>query len=103
MISLSDLAALHSEYADDLALPVEPVTVGGVTIGGPEAVLMGTVNLSRDSTYRESIAVSTEAADPQGAHPGRPGRAGRRPRCGVEHGAGRTRRRAAAARDPRSR
>jgi dihydropteroate synthase len=62
MISLSGLAALHSEYADDLALPVEPVTVGGVTIGGAEAVLMGTVNLSRDSTYRESIAVSTEAA-----------------------------------------
>jgi dihydropteroate synthase len=62
MISLSDLAALHSEYADDLALPVEPVSVGGVTIGGPEPVLMGTINLSRDSTYRESIAVSSEAA-----------------------------------------
>ncbi|HET7431531.1 MAG TPA: dihydropteroate synthase [Nocardioides sp.] len=62
MISLSDLAALHSEYADDLARPVEPVTVGGVTIGGPDPVLMGTVNLSRDSTYRESVAVSTEAA-----------------------------------------
>lgn len=62
MISLSDLAALHSEYADDLARPVQPVTVGGVTIGGPDPVLMGTVNLSRDSTYRESIAVSTEAA-----------------------------------------
>src|SRR5262245_22436296 len=62
MISLSSLAALHSEYADDLARPVEPVTVGGITIGGPEPVLMGTVNLSRDSTYRESIAVSTEAA-----------------------------------------
>jgi dihydropteroate synthase len=62
MISLSGLAALHSEYADDLALPVEPVTVAGVTIGGPEPVLMGTVNLSRDSTYRESVAVSTEAA-----------------------------------------
>ena len=62
MISLSALAALHSEYADDLARPVEPVTVGAVTIGGPDPVLMGTVNLSRDSTYRESIAVSTEAA-----------------------------------------
>jgi dihydropteroate synthase len=62
MISLSALAALHSEYADELARPVEPVTVGAVTIGGPEPVLMGTVNLSRDSTYRESIAVSAEAA-----------------------------------------
>jgi dihydropteroate synthase len=62
MISLSALAALHSEYADDLARSVEPVTVGGVTVGGPDPVLMGTVNLSRDSTYRVSIAVSTEAA-----------------------------------------
>lgn len=66
MISLSDLAALHSEYADDIARPVEPVTVPGstreVTIGGPDPVLMGTVNLSRDSTYRESVAVSTDAA-----------------------------------------
>src|SRR3954453_9938354 len=65
MISLAALAALHSEYADDLARPVEPVTVAGaddVVIGGPAPVLMGTVTLSRDSTYRESIAVSTEAA-----------------------------------------
>ena len=62
MISLSELAALHSEYADDLALPVEPVTVAGVTIGAADPVLMGTVNLSRDSTYRESVAVSTESA-----------------------------------------
>jgi dihydropteroate synthase len=62
MISLSGLAALHGEYADDLALPVEPVSVGGVTIGGSDPVLMGTVNLSRDSTYRESIAVSPDAA-----------------------------------------
>jgi dihydropteroate synthase len=62
MISLSALAALHSEYADDLARPVEPVIVRGVTIGGPDPVLMGAVNLSRDSTYRESVAVSTVAA-----------------------------------------
>src|SRR3954468_23211880 len=62
MISLSELAALHSEYAGDLAEPVEPVTLDGLTIGGPEPVLMGTVNLSRDSTYRESVAVSTESA-----------------------------------------
>lgn len=61
MISLSALAALHSEYADDLARRIEPVSVGGVTIGGPDPVLMGTVNLSRDSAYRESIAVTTEA------------------------------------------
>jgi dihydropteroate synthase len=62
VISLSALAELHSAYADELAAPVTPVSIGGVTLGGPDPVLMGTVNLSRDSTYRESIAVSAEAA-----------------------------------------
>jgi dihydropteroate synthase len=62
MISLSALAELTSEYAAELAQPVKPVTVDGVTIGDGGAVIMGTVNLSRESTYRESVAVSTEAA-----------------------------------------
>jgi dihydropteroate synthase len=62
VISLSALAELHSEYADALAAPVTPVRIADLTIGGPSPVLMGTLNLSRDSTYRESIAVSTEAA-----------------------------------------
>ena len=64
MITLSDLAALHESYADDLARSVAPVHVtDGVVIeddGLP--LLMGVVNLSRDSTYRESIAGSTGAA-----------------------------------------
>lgn len=63
MITLADLAALHADHAGDLALPVEPVTIGDrVTIGDGPVTLMGTINLSRDSTYRESVAVSTEAA-----------------------------------------
>ncbi len=63
MISLADLAAIHDRYADDLALPVEPVRVtDDLTIGDGAVTLMGVVNLSRDSTYRESIAGSTEAA-----------------------------------------
>lgn len=63
MITLRDLASLHDTHADDLARPVSTVTLGDkVTVGGERITLMGTVNLSRDSTYRESVAVSAEAA-----------------------------------------
>jgi len=63
VISLADLAALHEQYADDLARPVTPVAViDDLTVGDGAVTLMGVVNLSRDSTYRESIAGSTEAA-----------------------------------------
>jgi dihydropteroate synthase len=63
MISLADLAALHEQFSDDLSRPVTPVAVTDeVVIGDGLPTLMGVVNLSRDSTYRESIAGSTEAA-----------------------------------------
>ncbi len=63
MISLADLAGLHEKYADLLAAPVSPVRVSDDVVVGDDAItLMGVVNLSRDSTYRESIAGSTEAA-----------------------------------------
>ncbi|MGH3345623.1 MAG: dihydropteroate synthase, partial [Nocardioides sp.] len=63
MITLADLAALHETYADDLARPVTPVRVSeDVVIEDGLPTLMGVVNLSRDSTYRESIAGSTAAA-----------------------------------------
>lgn len=63
MITLADLAALHDQYADDLARPVSPVRVSDdLVLEDGLPVLMGVVNLSRDSTYRESIAGSTEAA-----------------------------------------
>ena len=63
MITLADLAALHDQYADLMAQPVTPVAVtDDVVIGDDAVTLMGVVNLSRDSTYRESVAASTEAA-----------------------------------------
>lgn len=63
MISLSALAALAGSYPDDLDLPVAPVVIGDQAFpaDGPP-VVMGCINLSRDSTYRESIATSTESA-----------------------------------------
>jgi dihydropteroate synthase len=60
MIRLQDLAHLAATYADDIDRPVAPFTVAGrVFDTDDEPVIMGVVNLSRDSTYRESIATST--------------------------------------------
>ncbi|WP_210438927.1 dihydropteroate synthase [Nocardioides xinjiangensis] len=60
MISLADLAALQNAHGDAWAAPVAPVVLDGprgpVVIGDGPITLMGCINLSRDSTYRESIA-----------------------------------------------
>jgi len=63
MITLADLAALHASHAADLERPVAPVQVAdGLTVGDGAVTLMAAINLSRDSTYRESVAVSPDAA-----------------------------------------
>lgn len=63
MITLAALAELHARHRDDLDLPVPPLSVAeGVVVRDGAVTVMGAVNLSRDSTYRESVAVSTEAA-----------------------------------------
>ena len=62
MITLADLGSLHLEHGDAWADPVTPVVLAGphgdVVIGDGPVTLMGCVNLSRDSTYRESVATS---------------------------------------------
>jgi dihydropteroate synthase len=62
VISLEDLAALRDAYSAELTRAVSPVEIGEAVIGGGAPVLMGTVNLSRGSTYRESVAVSQSSA-----------------------------------------
>ncbi|HWC22973.1 MAG TPA: dihydropteroate synthase [Flexivirga sp.] len=63
MIDLAALAELAREHEDDLSTPVAPLHLGSRTIDTDEQpVLMSVVNLSRDSSYRESIAVSTASA-----------------------------------------
>ena len=60
MAALAELAAAHE---DSLTHPVGPLHISDRVFdvdAGP--ILMGTVNLSRDSTYRESVAVSQESA-----------------------------------------
>ena len=62
MITLADLAALQAAHGASWSSPVEPVVLDGprgpVVIGDGPLTLMGCVNLSRDSTYRESVATS---------------------------------------------
>ena len=63
MITLKSLAALAERYGADLDKPVAPVRIGNQVIDTDrDPVVMATVNLSRDSSYRESVAVSTESA-----------------------------------------
>lgn len=63
MLTLGALAALHAEFEQDAQQTIAPMRIGDrVFDTDTEPLIMGTVNLSRDSTYRESIAVSTESA-----------------------------------------
>lgn len=63
MLELSALADLVRGHPDALDHPVTPVRIGGVLRDlDAHPMVMGVVNLSRDSTYRDSVAVSTESA-----------------------------------------
>lgn len=63
MIPLDLLADLVREHGAALAHPIAAVRIDGVRHDLDAAPLvMGVVNLSRDSTYRDSIAVSTQSA-----------------------------------------
>lgn len=63
MINLQTLAELANLHAADLESPVAPLRIGDRVIDSDQTpILMGVVNLSRDSAYRESIAVGHESA-----------------------------------------
>lgn len=63
MLSLTDLVALAAAHPDDVHREVAPLRVGAREFDvAKRPLVMGCVNLSRDSTYRESIAVSTDSA-----------------------------------------
>src|SRR5271154_4184104 len=63
MLDLAMLAALHEKYRDAAALPVADFALGPHRFDfSKQSYLMGVVNLSADSWYRESVALSTEAA-----------------------------------------
>jgi dihydropteroate synthase len=63
MISLPRLLTLAEDHRDALDIPVAPIRLGDVDIDSDaHPVVMGTINLSRDSTYRDSVATSAESA-----------------------------------------
>lgn len=63
MISLTDLLDFARRFESDLSLPVDLLRVGNRTIDvDATPVIMGCVNLSQESTYRESVATSTRSA-----------------------------------------
>jgi dihydropteroate synthase len=63
VISLSSLAELAHAYREDLDLPVTPLRLGRRLLDlDAQPAVMGCINLSRESTYRDSIAVATESA-----------------------------------------
>ena len=58
MLTLADLAKLAGEHADEIATPVASFDIGGREFDFDAApAIMGVVNMSRDSWYRERCAV----------------------------------------------
>jgi len=63
MLDLATLAALHEKYRAAASVPVADFALGPHRFDfSARSYLMGVVNLSPDSWYRESVALSTEAA-----------------------------------------
>lgn len=63
MLSLQSLAELHSRHAESAAAEIKPFRLGSGSFGQPgEPRLMGVINLSADSWYRESVCLSAESA-----------------------------------------
>ncbi|MDA7916331.1 dihydropteroate synthase [Verrucomicrobia bacterium] len=67
MLSLAALSKIVESHSEALSLQIEPFEVRGVRFGDREASnLMGVINLSADSWYRESICHSAEDAIERG-------------------------------------
>lgn len=63
MLSADSLLDLYGRHPDLLQSPVDPFVIGDTAYDTDASpVVMGVVNLSRDSTYRESIALTLESA-----------------------------------------
>lgn len=63
MIDLRRLAALVEEHGDHLDLPIAPLRLGDRDVDtDTDPVIMGVLNLSKDSWYRESVALGTDNA-----------------------------------------
>jgi dihydropteroate synthase len=67
MLELEDLARLSEQYREDLHARVQPIELAGTHLDFNERpYLMGVINLSPDSWYRESVCLTTEQAIQRG-------------------------------------
>jgi len=63
MLDLEELAALHEKHRQAAIRPVAEFEVGGRALTfNTRPAIMGVINLSPDSWYRESVCLTTEAA-----------------------------------------
>ncbi|MBC6421544.1 MAG: dihydropteroate synthase [Hormoscilla sp. SP5CHS1] len=63
MLKIEDLYELHEKYRDALDVKVEEFTIGNKNFKfNSEKTILGVVNLSTDSWYRESVCLSGEQA-----------------------------------------
>src|SRR5436189_2693886 len=63
MLKLEDLAALAAAHPEALGARVAEFAIGGRPFAfNSNPAIMGVINLSPDSWYRESVCLSTEAA-----------------------------------------
>jgi dihydropteroate synthase len=67
MLSLETLAALADAHREDLKATVAEFSIGGVRFAAnSRASIMGVINLSADSWYRESVCLGADAAIARG-------------------------------------
>ncbi|NMG19816.1 dihydropteroate synthase [Brasilonema bromeliae] len=63
MLNLEDLYAIHEHYKDALNAKVEEFTIGNKNFNfNSKKAILGVINLSSDSWYRESVCLSSEQA-----------------------------------------
>jgi dihydropteroate synthase len=63
MLTLEDLYAIHEHYKDALNAKVEEFTIGNKSFNfNSKKAILGVINLSSDSWYRESVCLSSEQA-----------------------------------------
>lgn len=62
MLSLQSISDLVSRYPSELNAPIRSFEVQGRYFVDGEPALMGVINLSSDSWYRESVVLNSEAA-----------------------------------------
>lgn len=63
MLTIEDLASIARLHSEDLSSPVSEFELGGRRFGAfGTPALMGVINLSADSWYRESVCLTTDSA-----------------------------------------